>query len=100
MNNFLLSLLTCGEGWLDNHHSLPASGRLGLYDKWYEFDPIWRFVAIAKTMGLIHSVNDDIDNVSGEQRSERLIYRYNRIYSGYVHHTRFAPIYKSFTYPI
>lgn len=35
-NNWLLALLTLGEGWHNNHHRFPASTRQGFY--WYEID--------------------------------------------------------------
>jgi len=38
-NNFLIALLTFGEGWHNNHHAHPVSARHGL--KWYEIDMNW-----------------------------------------------------------
>ena len=35
-NSFVLSLLTLGEGWHNNHHRYPASERQGFY--WWEID--------------------------------------------------------------
>jgi stearoyl-CoA desaturase (delta-9 desaturase) len=35
-NNFLLALVTLGEGWHNNHHHWPASARQGFY--WWEVD--------------------------------------------------------------
>jgi stearoyl-CoA desaturase (delta-9 desaturase) len=35
-NNFLVALITLGEGWHNNHHHYPASERQGLY--WWEID--------------------------------------------------------------
>lgn len=35
-NNFLLSLITLGEGWHNNHHYYPGSARQGFY--WWEVD--------------------------------------------------------------
>jgi stearoyl-CoA desaturase (delta-9 desaturase) len=35
-NSFLLSLITLGEGWHNNHHRYPASERQGFY--WWEID--------------------------------------------------------------
>ncbi|MET0987689.1 MAG: acyl-CoA desaturase [Steroidobacteraceae bacterium] len=35
-NNWLLALLTLGEGWHNNHHRFPASTRQGFY--WWEVD--------------------------------------------------------------
>jgi stearoyl-CoA desaturase (delta-9 desaturase) len=38
-NNFLIAMLTFGEGWHNNHHAHPQSPRHGL--AWYEFDMNW-----------------------------------------------------------
>ena len=38
-NNWLLALLTMGEGWHNNHHAYQASARQGF--KWWEFDPTY-----------------------------------------------------------
>jgi stearoyl-CoA desaturase (delta-9 desaturase) len=35
-NNWLLAILTMGEGWHNNHHRYPSSERQGFY--WWEFD--------------------------------------------------------------
>ena len=35
-NNWWVNLLTCGEGWHNNHHKFPNRYRIGL--KWWEFD--------------------------------------------------------------
>lgn len=35
-NNFLVALITLGEGWHNNHHRYPASERQGFY--WWEID--------------------------------------------------------------
>ncbi|HLK51731.1 MAG TPA: acyl-CoA desaturase, partial [Bryobacteraceae bacterium] len=51
-NNWLVALLTFGEGWHNNHHAHPTSARHGL--AWYEFDISWltikllRFLRIAR----------------------------------------------------
>lgn len=35
-NSFVLALITCGEGWHNNHHYYPASVRQGFF--WWELD--------------------------------------------------------------
>jgi len=35
-NNWLIALVTLGEGWHNNHHYYPASERQGFY--WWEID--------------------------------------------------------------
>ncbi len=36
-NNAVLSVITLGEGWHNNHHQFPSAARNGFF--WYEFDP-------------------------------------------------------------
>lgn len=43
-NSFLVSLITLGEGWHNNHHYFPSSERQGLY--WWEID-ICHYVLVA-----------------------------------------------------
>ena len=38
-NNWLLALITLGEGWHNNHHHYPGTARQGF--RWWEFDPTW-----------------------------------------------------------
>ena len=48
-NNWLIALLTFGEGWHNNHHAQPASARHGL--RWYEFDMNWLTIRIFEKLG-------------------------------------------------
>jgi len=38
-NNWLLALITLGEGWHNNHHQFPGTVRQGF--RWYEIDITW-----------------------------------------------------------
>jgi fatty-acid desaturase len=53
-NNWLIALLTSGEGWHNNHHAHPTSARHGL--AWYEFDLSWIQIQILQFFGLAKSV--------------------------------------------
>ena len=53
-NNWLVALLTFGEGWHNNHHAHPTSARHGLV--WYEFDPSWVQIKILKLLGIAKSI--------------------------------------------
>jgi stearoyl-CoA desaturase (Delta-9 desaturase) len=46
-----LALLTCGEGYHNNHHAAPTSARFSLNRR--EFDPAWPVIRGAKALGLI-----------------------------------------------
>jgi len=50
-NNFLLALLTFGEGWHNNHHRYPGSARQGL--RWWEVDLTWYVLRLLGACGLV-----------------------------------------------
>ncbi len=50
-NNFLLALITLGEGWHNNHHRFMSAARQGFY--WWEFDPTWYLLRVLSWTGLI-----------------------------------------------
>ena len=53
-NNWLIALMTSGEGWHNNHHAHPTSARHGL--TWYEFDLSWIQIKILMFFGIAKSV--------------------------------------------
>src|SRR5262249_6080614 len=53
-NNWLIAMITFGEGWHNNHHAHPVSARHGL--KWYEFDLNWYGIWLLKKLGLARHV--------------------------------------------
>jgi fatty-acid desaturase len=54
-NNWLVALLSFGEGWHNNHHAHPASARHGL--AWYELDMSWLGIRFLQVVGLAKSVH-------------------------------------------
>lgn len=54
-NNFLIALITGGEGWHNNHHAHPISARHGL--AWYEWDPNFYGIWLLEKLGLATKVN-------------------------------------------
>ena len=50
-NSLLLSLITLGEGWHNNHHRYPASERQGFY--WWEIDVTHYILQAMSWMGLV-----------------------------------------------
>jgi stearoyl-CoA desaturase (delta-9 desaturase) len=50
-NNWLLALLTMGEGWHNNHHAYQASVRQGF--RWWEFDPTFYILRGLSWFGLV-----------------------------------------------
>lgn len=53
-NNFLLALLTMGEGWHNNHHFYPASARQGFRAR--EVDISYLILRIFEALGLVWDV--------------------------------------------
>jgi fatty-acid desaturase len=49
-NNFLIAVLTFGEGWHNNHHAHPTAARHGL--RWWEVDMNWYGIQVLRKLGL------------------------------------------------
>jgi stearoyl-CoA desaturase (Delta-9 desaturase) len=50
-NNWLLAILTLGEGWHNNHHYYPNAARQGFY--WWECDLTYYLLKLLSWLGLI-----------------------------------------------
>jgi stearoyl-CoA desaturase (delta-9 desaturase) len=50
-NNWLLALLTLGEGWHNNHHAYQASVRQGF--RWWEYDPTFYVLRTLSWCGVV-----------------------------------------------
>ncbi|HMM68158.1 MAG TPA: fatty acid desaturase [Dokdonella sp.] len=53
-NNWLLALITFGEGWHNNHHHYPGSARQGFH--WWELDLTWYGLKLMQGFGLVHDL--------------------------------------------
>lgn len=74
-NNFLLALLTLGEGWHNNHHHYPVSVKQGFY--WWEIDLTYYGLRAMSALGLVW----DLKPVPVERReSNRLQSSHNRLF--------------------
>ena len=67
-NNFLLALITLGEGWHNNHHHFQSTVRQGF--RWYEIDMTWyTLVALSwfgitrDLKGIPQAVRDQMDQL-------------------------------------
>lgn len=67
-NSFLIALITCGEGWHNNHHHFPGSVRQGFY--WWEIDMTYYFLRLLSALGLIW----ELRSVPAELKNSRLIH--------------------------
>jgi stearoyl-CoA desaturase (delta-9 desaturase) len=50
-NNWLLALITLGEGWHNNHHHYPSAARQGFY--WWEIDLTYYGLKLLSWLGII-----------------------------------------------
>jgi len=53
-NDWLLGIISFGEGFHNNHHAFPSSSRLGI--RWFEFDLSWQLIKILKFFKIIWNV--------------------------------------------
>ncbi|NYF78614.1 acyl-CoA desaturase [Granulicella arctica] len=53
-NNFLLALITLGEGWHNNHHKYMYACRQGL--RWWEIDVTYYLLRGLKAVGIVHEI--------------------------------------------
>jgi stearoyl-CoA desaturase (delta-9 desaturase) len=53
-NNFLLALITFGEGWHNNHHFYSSSARQGF--RWWEIDLTWYGLRLLALFGLVRDL--------------------------------------------
>ncbi|HWY82772.1 MAG TPA: fatty acid desaturase [Roseiarcus sp.] len=50
-NNWLLAIITMGEGWHNNHHAYQSSARQGFY--WWEYDPTFYLLTLLERLRLV-----------------------------------------------
>jgi stearoyl-CoA desaturase (delta-9 desaturase) len=70
-NNFVLALITMGEGWHNNHHHYQVSARQGFF--WWEIDCTYYVLRALSAVGLIwdlHGVPEHIKEVPEETPPE------------------------------
>lgn len=57
VNVWWVALLTCGEGWHNNHHAFPGSARNGF--RLCEFDLSWQVIRLMKAVGLVSWLHEE-----------------------------------------
>jgi stearoyl-CoA desaturase (delta-9 desaturase) len=71
-NNWLLALLTMGEGWHNNHHAYQASVRQGF--RWWECDPTYYALRVLAWLGIVWDLHLPPQAViKGEHRLGRFV---------------------------
>jgi len=71
-NNWLLALLTMGEGWHNNHHAYQVSVRQGF--RWWEYDPTYYALRVLSWTGLVWDLHVPPKSVvRGEHRLGQVV---------------------------
>ncbi len=71
-NNFVLALLTFGEGWHNNHHHYMASARQGF--RWWEIDVTYYLLRGLQAVGVVWDIREppaEVLNGQGRETVER-----------------------------
>ena len=66
-NNFILALITMGEGWHNNHHRYQSSERQGMY--WWEIDITHYGIVALSKLGLVWNIRSYPQAVYDEAES-------------------------------
>jgi stearoyl-CoA desaturase (delta-9 desaturase) len=65
-NNWLVALLTMGEGWHNNHHHYPSAARQGFY--WYELDMSYLVLRAMSWVGLVWDLREPTPRALAHRR--------------------------------
>jgi stearoyl-CoA desaturase (delta-9 desaturase) len=63
-NSLILSLITLGEGWHNNHHRYPGSERQGFY--WWEIDISHYILRALQALGLVWDLREPPERIYQE----------------------------------
>ena len=66
VNNWLIAILTLGEGWHNNHHAFPNSERQG--HKWYQIDICHYILWSLSKIGIVWDIRDVPDDSTKVKR--------------------------------
>jgi len=66
-NNWLLAILTFGEGWHNNHHRFSSSARQGFY--WYEYDFTFYILKVLSWLGIVWDLRPVPQSILDEGRA-------------------------------
>jgi stearoyl-CoA desaturase (delta-9 desaturase) len=69
-NNFLLGLLTFGEGWHNNHHHYMASTRQGFF--WWEIDLTYYVLRLLAALRVVWDLREPPESVLAPERERGL----------------------------
>lgn len=66
-NSFILSMITMGEGWHNNHHRYPYAERQGIY--WWEIDMSHYVLKVMSWFGLVWDIQEHPKEILEEART-------------------------------
>jgi stearoyl-CoA desaturase (Delta-9 desaturase) len=66
-NNFVLALITMGEGWHNNHHYSPGACRQGL--RWWEIDVTYYILVILSWLGIARDLRPFRETAQRDSRA-------------------------------
>ena len=67
-NNWLMALLTLGEGWHNNHHHYCASARQGF--RWWEIDVTYYVLRGLQALGLVWEIREPPAHILAPRAAE------------------------------
>ena len=70
-NNFVLSLITLGEGWHNNHHYYPGTVRQGFY--WWEIDVTYYMLRVLQFFRIIRDLRPVPKKVYQDAKLDKLV---------------------------
>ena len=65
-NNALLSIITLGEGWHNNHHHYPVTARQGFY--WWEIDITYYLLVLMSWLGIVRDLRPVSERILNADR--------------------------------
>ncbi|MGL4421401.1 MAG: acyl-CoA desaturase [Gemmataceae bacterium] len=69
-NNWLVAILTMGEGWHNNHHHYPSAARQGFY--WYEVDASYIVLRAMALVGLVWDLREPTERALAHRRLDTM----------------------------
>ena len=72
-NNFVVGMISNGEGWHNNHHADPRSARHG--HRWWEMDNTWLTIRFLERIGLATNVVPPSAHLKAQAAKARLVTR-------------------------
>jgi stearoyl-CoA desaturase (delta-9 desaturase) len=69
-NNFILAIVTLGEGWHNNHHHYQGSANQGFY--WWEVDISYSALVVLSWFGIVWDLKRPKEKILNRDRIDQL----------------------------